>query len=161
MSEPTPDLNRAGLKDEQMTLGQPPKDEAADVLETGIKAAMESPRLEVGPVPLTRIAHYELIKEVGRGGMGVVFKARDVKLNRIVALKVIRGGALANPDELQRFDKEATAAARLHHPNIVALFDCDVHHQQPYLSMEFIGGTSLSERVSLGQIGRASCRERV
>jgi tRNA A-37 threonylcarbamoyl transferase component Bud32 len=112
----------------------------------------DSPRIEVGPVPLTRIAHYELIKEVGRGGMGVVFKARDVKLNRIVALKIIRGGALANSDELLRFDKEATAAAQLHHPNIVAVFDCDVHYQQPYLSMEFIGGTSLSERLSLGPI---------
>ena len=152
MSEPTPDLRGAGPKDEQPTLLQWPHEAPAVVMQTGIKAASEAPRLEVGPVPLTRIAHYELIKEVGRGGMGVVFKARDVKLNRIVALKVIRGGALANSDELQRFDKEATAAAQLQHPNIVALFDCDVHNQQPYLSMEFIGGTSLSERLSLGPL---------
>ena len=129
-----------------------PTDRPEDVLQTGIQAVSSAPRLEVGPVPLTRIAHYELIKEVGRGGMGVVFKARDVKLNRIVALKVIRGGALASADELQRFDKEATAAAQLQHPNIVALFDCDAHNQQPYLSMEFIGGTSLSERLALGPL---------
>src|SRR6266852_6151039 len=140
MSEPTPDLRGSGIKDEQQTLLQWPNQAAADVIETGIKAVSTAPRLEVGPVPLTRIAHYELIKEVGRGGMGVVFKARDVKLNRIVALKVIRGGALANSDELQRFDKEAAAAAQLQHPNIVALYEVSGNTHQPYLSMEYIGG---------------------
>jgi WD40 repeat protein/tRNA A-37 threonylcarbamoyl transferase component Bud32 len=101
---------------------------------------------------LTRVANYELIKEVGRGGMGVVFKARDVRLNRIVALKMIRDKALANPDELQRFEKEAAAAAQLKHPNIVALHDFDRYNDQPFLSMEFIGGTSLAERVSMGPL---------
>ena len=101
---------------------------------------------------MTRVANYELIKEVGRGGMGVVFKARDVRLNRIVALKMIRDKALANPDELQRFEKEAAAAAQLKHPNIVALHDFDRYNDQPFLSMEFIGGSSLAERVSLGPL---------
>src|SRR5262245_27430693 len=120
MSEMTPDdLGRRGEKDEQQTLLQWPGNKASDevVVETGIQAVSNMPRLEVGPVPLTRVAEYELIKEVGRGGMGVVFKARDVRLNRIVALKMIRGGTLANSDELQRFEKEAAAAAQLHHPN--------------------------------------------
>src|SRR5438552_110275 len=152
MSQITPDdLGRAG-KDEQQTLLQWPSAKPEDVLQTGIQAASSGPRLEVGPVPLTRVAEYELIKEVGRGGMGVVFKARDVRLNRIVALKMIRGGTLANSDELQRFEKEAAAAAQLQHPNIVGVYRVSAHNEQPFLSMEYIGGTSLAERSSLGPL---------
>ena len=152
MSEITPNDLRSGEKDDQQTVLQFPPDKPQDVMQTGIQAVSSAPRLEVGPVPLTRVAEYELIKEVGRGGMGVVFKARHVRLNRIVALKMIRGGALANSDELQRFEKEAAAAAQLQHPNIVALFEVSNYNQQPFLSMEYIGGTSLSERVSLGPL---------
>ena len=153
MSQPTQDdIDRSGKNDEQQTLLQTPGEKPADPLKTGIQAVSDAPRLEVGPVPLTRVAKYELLKEIGRGGMGVVFKARDVQLNRIVALKMIRSAALANTDELQRFAKEAAAAAQLQHPNIVALYDVSPSDQQPYLSMEYIGGTSLSERVSLGPL---------
>lgn len=150
MSQPTQDEQgeRPDKHDDQQTLLQWP----ADALKTGIQAVSDGPRLDVGPVPLTRVAKYELLKEIGRGGMGVVFKARDVQLNRIVALKMIRSAALANSDELQRFAKEAAAAAQLQHPNIVALYDVSPSDQQPYLSMEYIGGTSLSERVSLGPL---------
>jgi WD40 repeat protein/tRNA A-37 threonylcarbamoyl transferase component Bud32 len=152
MSEPTPDeLGRPEEKDEQRTLLQYPE-EAANPLQTGIQAVSSAPRLEVGPIPLTRVANYELLKEIGRGGMGVVFKARDVRLNRIVALKMIRGGTLANSDERQRFEKEAAAAAQLQHPNIVALYEVSPFDQQPFLSMEYIGGTSLAERLSLGPL---------
>ena len=154
MSQITPnDLGRSDQPNEQPTLLQEPSSaQDAAPINTGIQAAPGGPRLEVGPVPLTRVAEYELIKEVGRGGMGVVFKARHVRLNRIVALKMIRGGALANSDELQRFEKEAAAAAQLQHPNIVALYEVSAHNQQPYLSMEYIGGTSLAERLSLGPL---------
>jgi WD40 repeat protein/tRNA A-37 threonylcarbamoyl transferase component Bud32 len=153
MSQPTADdLDRPAKPDDQQTLLQWPAAQPADPLKTGIQAVSDAPRLEVGPVPLTRVAKYELLKEIGRGGMGVVFKARDVQLNRIVALKMIRSAALANSDELQRFAKEAAAAAQLQHPNIVALYDVSPSDQQPYLSMEYIGGTSLSERVSLGPL---------
>jgi WD40 repeat protein/tRNA A-37 threonylcarbamoyl transferase component Bud32 len=153
MSEVTPnDLNGSGSKEEQQTLLQPPSEKGQDALAHGIQATSAGARLDVGPVPLTRVAHYELLKEVGRGGMGVVFKARHVRLNRIVALKMIRGGTLANSEELQRFEKEASAAAQLQHPNIVQLYEVSPHNEQPYLSMEFIGGTSLSERVSLGPV---------
>ena len=138
--------------EEPLTLLQWPGVESPDPLQTGIQASPGAPRLDVGPIPLTRVAEYELLKEVGRGGMGVVFKARHVRLNRIVALKMIRGGALANSDELQRFEKEAAAAAQLQHPNIVALYEVSNYNQQPFLSMEFIGGTSLSERVALGPL---------
>jgi eukaryotic-like serine/threonine-protein kinase len=153
MTQITPsDLGRPGVKDEQPTLLQAPADKPNDVLATGIQAVSSGARIEVGPVPLTRVAEYELIKEVGRGGMGVVFKARDVRLNRIVALKMIRGGELANSDELQRFDKEANAAAQLKHPNIVGVYRVSDDKEQPFLSMEFIGGTSLAERVALGPL---------
>jgi eukaryotic-like serine/threonine-protein kinase len=152
MSQPTQDdIDRSGKHDDQQTLLSP-GDKQVDPLRTGIQAVSDAPRLDVGPVPLTRVAKYELLKELGRGGMGVVFKARDVQLNRIVALKMIRSAALANTDELQRFAKEAAAAAQLQHPNIVALYDVSPSDQQPYLSMEYIGGTSLSERVSLGPL---------
>src|SRR6266542_6984697 len=105
MSEMTPDdLGRAGAKDEQQTVLQWPSEKSADVLQTGIQAVSSAPRLEIGPVPLTRVGDYELIKEIGRGGMGVVFKARHVRLNLIVPLKMIRGVTLANCDELQRFE---------------------------------------------------------
>src|SRR5579862_3365874 len=109
MSQPTPDdLGRADQKDEQQTQLQWPSEAPSPVLQTGIQAVSSAPRLEVGPIPLTRVANYELLKEVGRGGMGVVFKARDVRLNRIVALKMIRSSELASADELQRFAKEAS-----------------------------------------------------
>jgi WD40 repeat protein/tRNA A-37 threonylcarbamoyl transferase component Bud32 len=152
MSEVTPNDLRSDKPEEQQTLLQLPSEKAAEVLATGIQAMTHAPRMDVGPVPLTRVAHYELLKEVGRGGMGVVFKARHVRLNRIVALKMIRGGTLANAEELLRFEKEASAAAQLQHPNIVQLFEVSPHNEQPYLSMEFIGGTSLSERVTAGPL---------
>ena len=143
---------RPDKPEEPVTLVQWPGAPAPDPMQTGIQAASSAPRLEVGPIPLTRVAEYELLKEVGRGGMGVVFKARHVRLNRIVALKMIRGAALANSDEHQRFEKEASAAAQLQHPNIVALYEVGNYNQQPFLSMEFIGGTSLAERVTLGPL---------
>ena len=151
---------RPDKSEEPLTLVQWPGEQAPDPLLTGIQAASSAPRLEVGPIPLTRVAEYELLKEVGRGGRGVVFKARHVRLNRIVALKMIRGATLANSDEHQRFEKEASAAAQLQHPNIVALYEVGNYNQQPFLSMEFIGGTSLAERVSLGG-GRSAGRLRL
>jgi len=104
------------------------------------------------PLPRSRFANYDLLEEIGRGGMGAVFKARDIRLGRIVALKMILGGTLARPDDLQRFKTEASAAAQLQHPNIVSLFEVGAQADQPYFSMEYISGTSLSERVSLGPL---------
>jgi serine/threonine protein kinase len=69
-----------------------------------------------------------------------------------VALKMIRGGAMAAGDEVQRFEKEAEAAAQLQHPNIVALYEVDTYEGQPYFSMEFISGSSLAERTALGPL---------
>src|SRR5437867_930972 len=84
--------------------------------------------------------------------MGVVFKARHVRLNRVVALKMILAGSLAQADDRQRFDTEAAAAAQLQHPGIVALYEAGTLDNQPYFSMEFISGSSLAQRVGAGPL---------
>src|SRR5262245_32877420 len=78
---------------------------------------------------------YELLAELGRGGMGVVYKARHVEGQGLVALKLIRDGALAGPQDRARFRIEADAAARMQHPNIVRIFDIGDHQGRPYFSM--------------------------
>jgi serine/threonine-protein kinase len=89
------------------------------------------------------VGEFELRREIGRGGMGVVYEAYDVKLKRRVALKMIKAGDLASPEEVERFRAEAEAVARLQHPNIVQIYAVGEQHGRPYLALEYVDGGSL------------------
>ncbi len=100
-----------------------------------------------------RVGEYDIIEEIGRGGMGVVYQARHRRLQRIVALKMLIGGSFALPDEVIRFRAEAEAVARLQHPNIVQIYEIgeletDAGISRPYFTLEYVEGGSLAARVT-------------
>jgi eukaryotic-like serine/threonine-protein kinase len=94
-----------------------------------------------------RIAGYEIIELLGVGGMGIVYKARQERLDRFVALKMIRAGAGARPEDLVRFETEAKAVAAIEHSNIVKIFEIGEQHDTPYFSLEYLAGGSLAKQI--------------
>src|SRR5262245_58939972 len=111
--------------------------------------------------PATEVPHagrvdfdkYEILGEIGRGGMGIIYKARQKDLDRTVAIKMILASQLASKQQVERFVAEARTMARLHHPNIVRIHETGAVHGQHYFVMEYITGASLAEELRKGTIG--------
>ena len=103
---------------------------------------------DAAKLPLPQVSGYEVQEEIGRGGMGVVYKALQVKLERIIALKMIVSGKHADPEDLARFRTEAEATARLQHPNIVQIHEVGEHDGLPFFSLEYCGGGSLEGKLN-------------
>jgi len=102
-------------------------------------------RIALPPGQTYRFGDYELLRELGRGGMGVVYRARQISLNREVALKLILPGPFASEDFLRRFQTEAEIIGRLPHPNIVAIYEIGDRGGQPYFSMQYVPGKTLAD----------------
>src|SRR5262249_35158502 len=99
------------------------------------------------PAILPTVPGYEVLGGLGRGGMGSVYKGRQLRLNRVAALKMILAGDHAGPEAAIRFLAEAEAVAKLNHPHIVQVFTCGDHDGRPYIEMECLDGGSLSDRL--------------
>jgi serine/threonine protein kinase len=96
------------------------------------------------------ILHYKILEKLGEGGMGIVFKAEDTKLNREVAIKVLPPHLLASDDDRSRFNREAKAAAALNHPNIATVYEINEQDDKPFIVMEFVDGQTLNHHIEKG-----------
>lgn len=123
-----------------------PSCEFAGALAASSCASIDEPQ---GPSGLSRLGDYELLEEIARGGMGVVYRARQISLNRIVAVKMILMGEHARSQFVQRFRTEAEAAAKLQHSNIVAIHEVGEHEGRHFFSMEYVDGPNLQDLVRM------------
>jgi serine/threonine protein kinase len=148
------------MNDSTEKLGSPPPTEKLTPPGAPAVTVADSRGRPAAPAPAGRsFGDYEILSEIGRGGMGVVYRVRQTSLNRVVALKMLLPGSLASAADLARFKTEAEATAGLRHPGIVTVHEvgeCDGCH---YYSMDFIDGVSLGQRLSGGPLpGRVAAR---
>jgi serine/threonine protein kinase len=144
------DLQRGRQPDRARLLADHPSlapqlEQALDGLEFIQRATADT-----SPAP-TQLGDFHIVREVGRGGMGVVYEAEQISLKRRVALKVLRFGAVADEVAMQRFQREAETVAQLHHTNIVPIFAVGCEHGARYYAMQFIEGRNLAERAHAGR----------
>ncbi|MCU0724054.1 MAG: serine/threonine protein kinase, partial [Planctomycetes bacterium] len=140
--QPPPTLAEGGKPPSGAAAGTPapaPPRDAAGGEAGGAKAA---------EAPVARFGKYEILGEVARGGMGVVYRARQAGLNREVALKMLLAGEGADEEQIRRFLREAESAAKLSHPNIVPIYDIGQEQGQHYYAMEFIHGESVAGLIN-------------
>ena len=108
--------------------------------------------LDDAPLEMKEFGNYEILGEIARGGVGIIYKARQRGLDRVVALKLLQGGSSASQESVQRFLHEAQAAAKLQHPNIVPIHDFGTEDGMYYFTMDFVEGESLADRMARGPI---------
>ena len=102
--------------------------------------------------PGTRLGPYEILSAIGAGGMGEVYKARDTRLDRTVAVKILSPDIASSPDARQRFEREARTISQLSHPHICALYDVGSEDGLDYLVMELLEGETLADRLAKGPL---------
>src|SRR5882724_10178540 len=105
------------------------------------------------------LGHYRILQEIGSGGMGDVYRANDSRLDRDVAIKILRPASVGDPDRLRRFEQEARAAAALNHPNIVAIYDIGTHQSSPYIVSEMLEGETLRQKLIGGPLSIRMCTD--
>lgn len=108
--------------------------------------------MSLSPTPGERFGPYDIVGPLGSGGMGIVYRARDTRLGRDVALKTLPPSSLTDPARLQRFEQEARAASALNHPNVLAVFDIGREGDTPFLVTELLEGQTLRERIAEGRM---------
>jgi eukaryotic-like serine/threonine-protein kinase len=150
-------LAESAMVDEGDATDPGPDNTDRTVTQSGAENGPGHPNVARRPSAWPSVPGYEILSRLGEGGMGVVFKARRLGLNRLVALKMIRGGASARVDHVARFRIEAEAVARLRHPNIIQIYEIGEVDDLPYVSLELLEGGSLADRIEdTPQPGRAA-----